>query len=311
MYSNYEKMQQTQGGKMTTTPKRIISGYGDNLSLLPLNDSDDWSIRFSYPDRPLHNLQAETVIALKNMYALHKEPINLLYSGGIDSEYIAYSLLAARIPCNLVTFQFKDLLNNHDISYVEKFKKKNAALTYESRVIDIEDFFNSGEAFEYAEKTKATLPHILPLMKMIDLLAERVLVIAAGEPFLIPHNGRWCLRERESVAALWRFGELKKINGSVSFLQHTPEIFFSYLADPIYQQLCSGGRPGKQHSLTSRIDIYNNGYELENRVKYHGYEKLQLLLGAMEEELKKRYPLHTREAYFDYFDLLARAGVSN
>lgn len=78
-------------------------------------------------------------------------PVEVLYSGGIDSECILISCLVNKIPAVAITMRLMLKgcpINTHDLYYAEKFCREN---NIEQKIIDldIEGFFENGEHLKY------------------------------------------------------------------------------------------------------------------------------------------------------------------
>lgn len=280
-------------------------GYGPDFLLFPEKTSDHWQLSFARPTRALRPLKDEAVRAARQLSAQYGgAELSLLYSGGIDSEFMICCFREAQVPFKVLTYRFEDHLNEHDLSYATDFFRQNKDVKSEMIDFKLQSFFSSGEYLDYAQKSRCVLPHLLPLMKMVSERQREVCILATGEPFLVPHLGHWCLRERESVGGLDRFFRAEKLPGTPTFFQATPELFFSYLTDAIFQQLARGERVGKEHSLTSRIDIYSRDYPIKSRTKYHGYEKIEETIAGAEKELLRRFGEYNNMKYFKYAEFL-------
>lgn len=97
-------------------------------------------------------------------------PIELLYSGGLDSEIVLMSLLRNNIPVEAMTMVIMikgAILNVVDLYYSEKFCRENNVkqnLFY----FDAVDFYESGKYLEYAVPFNIVEPHVPSHMWLID-----------------------------------------------------------------------------------------------------------------------------------------------
>lgn len=78
-------------------------------------------------------------------------PVEVLYSGGIDSETVLISCLVNKIPATALTMRlmFKGCpINTHDLYYSEKFCREHGI---EQSIVDldIESFFGNGDHLKY------------------------------------------------------------------------------------------------------------------------------------------------------------------
>jgi hypothetical protein len=292
---------------------RICSGYGEQLHTLPQNKNESWRFAFNFPDKKIltFGLNLLAVKRAKEMFAESGTEIAVFYSGGIDSEFVVNAFKQAAVPFRVVFFEFESGLNKHDLEWVEKFRSLNPDIHFEKIDFNVLKFLNSDEAVDLGLRVRCEHPHLLPLMKIVHEYRKAPVIIGAGEPFLIPHEGVWCLKERESIAALNRFFDLEAIKGHPAFFQSSPELFFSYLLHPVFQRLCSGQIPFKQHSLTSRIDIYREFFPVAERLKYHGYEKMEQLITEVQHRLQEKRQYELSENFFPYAQLSRRIEARN
>lgn len=89
-------------------------------------------------------------------------PVELLYSGGADSELVLMSLMKNKIPFEVMTMviQFKGItLNITDLYYSEKFCRENN-IKQNLFYLDTEKLFDSGKYLEYLLPYNITEPHV-------------------------------------------------------------------------------------------------------------------------------------------------------
>lgn len=88
--------------------------------------------------------------------------VNVLYSGGLDSELVLYLCMIHKIPVTALTMRLLINgypINTHDLYYSEKFCRENNV----RQVIldlDVEAFFNNGEHIKYLKPYLITEPHV-------------------------------------------------------------------------------------------------------------------------------------------------------
>ena len=287
----------------------IQMGYGPDLSLFPHLESDRWKVVFGTISRSTHNLFNEGVIAAQKISQETNGPVDVYYSGGIDGEFALHCFMSAGVSFRVVSIEFENSLNDHDLIYAHRFKSKYPKLNYVDYKIDIRNFLDSKESENLAEFSLCSVPHLLVLMKFAAE-SSNALVLATGEPYIKKTHEGWFLRERESIASLYRFFKRHDIKGTHAFFQHTNELFYSYLADPVIKSLADNQFIGKESSMSSRNRLYSQYAMCEERTKFHGYEKIENIVGEIQTKLEKKYTRHNQVAYFEYLDLLKKLGGS-
>lgn len=97
-------------------------------------------------------------------------PVELLYSGGVDSELILISLIKNNIPFEIMTMviQFKGIaLNITDLYYSEKFCRENN-IKQNLFYLDAEWLYESGKYLEYLLPYDIIEPHVASHFWLIE-----------------------------------------------------------------------------------------------------------------------------------------------
>jgi hypothetical protein len=97
-------------------------------------------------------------------------PVELLYSGGLDSELVLMSLMKNKIPFQVMTMviQFKGItLNVLDLYYSEKFCRENN-IKQNLFYLDVDDLFTSGKYLEYLLPYNITESHVASHFWLIE-----------------------------------------------------------------------------------------------------------------------------------------------
>jgi hypothetical protein len=248
------------------------------------------------------------VIAAREIQKAHpQKKIALLLSGGIDSEVMARSFLEAKVPFKGRILRLKDDKNIHDWSWAVAWCEANK-VAYEFYDIDPVAFFESGEYLRYAAVSECCLFSLLPIMKMLEDIAENgeVPVMGSGECYLeMKTSVGWLLFERRKFASFHRFADKRKIAAIPSFFQWSPELMAAFLLDQEVKNLVLTTIPEYRSTLPIKHLLYQNHFpKLPERPKYYGYEKLIPLLTKACKILEKKYPQDLQEATFHYAAIL-------
>ena len=96
--------------------------------------------------------------------------VEVLYSGGLDSELVLLSCLQKNIPAKAMTLAIKldgMLINTHDLYYAEKFCREN---DIEQTILELDavDFFESGKYYDYLSPYYITEPHVATHLWLLE-----------------------------------------------------------------------------------------------------------------------------------------------
>lgn len=261
-----------------TTKNNYLQGHGHG---------NEWYVDLSPASRKVKSYYEETVDAMENLYATKTGKFQVLYSGGVDSQYICEVFLRLKMDFDIVIIRLlsdtREVYNQHDILYAYQFCAKNN-ITPIIHDLNFDDFVKTGKMLELAESVcccSIPIPATLHVAKQLDGYS----IIAGGDPYIKYDklNNVWLFEELEYAHSSLRYYSKNNLNGSPFILSYTPEMMLSFLLDPSMVKLGSGLVPGKIGSNSTKSHVYNNGSNFDidvydfvsmNRIKYTGYETI-------------------------------------
>lgn len=260
-------------------------GYDRHWFTERKNILQNWSVEYGRATRPTFNFKNECIENARAIQEQSKQKMTVLFSGGVDSEVTLQSFLLAQIPITASILRFKNDLNIHDISYAIIACEK---LGVKYNIIDLDILrFWENQLLEYAEPSYCISPQLLSTMWLADQVDEYP-VFGGGECFLVKEqdpnytpgvspyvHSEWYLWEREKIAAWYRHFIIKDRPACPGFFQFTPEIILAYLLDPEVERLTRSEICGKLTTESSKLSIYQQHFNLVDRPKYSGFEKVQ------------------------------------
>jgi hypothetical protein len=205
-------------------------------------------------------------------------PIYVLYSGGLDSEYVLNTFLSLKINVIPVIIKLNPDYNNHDVKYAFDFcqSKKLKPLIID---VDFNNFVKSGKIVDLAERFKIGAYQLPCTFDVLEKLDGTIVMGSHGSPHLFynKEKNKWFIDEYEPIHTVLDFFKTKKIHGCPFFLVHTAEQYLSFLLDPNMKKLVNNEFPGKLGNNSTKYLVYNNGsdFNLTNRQKYTGYENIE------------------------------------
>lgn len=202
----------------------------------------------------------------------------LMYSGGVDSEYILSIFLSLGIDITPVIVRLKPNYNEHDIKYAFDFceSKKLKPLIID---VDFDHFVKSGRIVEIALEYQIGAYQFPSTFESLLQLDGTVVMGNHGPPHLSldSNTGTWHVDEIEPYYAVLKYFEKNKIFGFPFFLVYTPEQYFSFLEHPIMKKLAENNFTGKLGNNSTKKFVYNSisNFNLKIREKYTGYENIE------------------------------------
>jgi len=203
-------------------------------------------------------------------------PIELLYSGGLDSELVLVKL--KKMGCSIRVMTMKLCcrgypVNTHDLYYSEKFCRQHN-ISQQFIELDIEKFFESGQYLDYILKYYIQEPHVATHFWMFEqcdnfpVLAGEYSWPWVTEPRLSPH--------RLEYSCYDRFLSDRGITGIGNFLNHSYNINVSMIS--AHQKLFKQ----QNFNLNNRtLPIFKKNLyetlgncEFESRMRNSGWENL-------------------------------------
>jgi len=203
--------------------------------------------------------------------------LDILLSGGIDSEVIVRLNHDLKIKQNVYTFKFEDDINIRD---VESAKKICRELGIKLNLVDFNlQKFIENEAYAIYEKTY--FPKIAQLVRIgwLDYL-DNTPVHGNTEVY-------WCrqLRDDFTRKSIWEYDWAEfdfthsiwsRLSGRPiigEWYSYTPETFLSSMSNPTFRSLLNDERPGKLSTWSSRTEVHQEFWpDIIHKDKLVGYE---------------------------------------
>jgi hypothetical protein len=247
-----------------------------NNYILPSGMGSTFSVLFDELSKQYDNYFVESCRAAKEVYDLKQGKIYMLYSGGVDSEYALSVFLSLGMNITPVIINLNPNYNDFDIKYATDFcNRKNITPLIVN--LDFDQFVKSGKFLEVSKICRSEVYHRAATAYVAGQLDGTVL-LGDGEPYIKKgSNDNWNIEIYEHDYAVWNYYVAKGIYGTTHFNRYTPEMLLSFFADERMVELANNTVPGKLSSNSSKFIMYNRhcDFNLEERPKYHGYEKIE------------------------------------
>jgi hypothetical protein len=240
-------------------------------------EGDTFQIKVEKIKRPFGNYYEESKLAAEEIYDLKEGPLHVMYSGGLDSEYVLSVFRSLGMDITPVIVRLNPNYNDHDIFYAFEYCKEH---NIEPIIVDIDYkwFVESGLHLKTAIAMKCSKFHYVATGYAITQVDGSVL-LGEGETHLA-HNKKtnlWNLEIDEHDYVFPKLMEKFGIDGTAQFNRWRPGMLASSMLDPYYVELGNNRVPGHTTSNDGKIELYNRNspFKLKPRPKYTGYEIIQ------------------------------------
>jgi hypothetical protein len=228
-----------------------------------------------------------------NDHLLHRQTkyVEILYSGGLDSELVLLSCIKNSIPVIAITLIIKIqglIINTHDLYYAEKFCREND-ITHKLIELDADKFFQNGEHSKYLTPHYIIEPHVATHLWLIEQCSYFP-IIGGDWPWVHNHIENKVLSPfRLEYASYERFMKDKGITGIGNMISYSLESSYKLIEIHLNNHI-----PGETIS-NFKSRMYQVMYpELSPRLKSHGWEhhktKSFNLMNSKIELLKQLKP---------------------
>jgi len=256
-----------------------------NNYLYGTGSGETWHVNIDPPTRTVKTYFEETLEAVEYVYANKTGKFQVLFSGGLDSQYVCEVLLRLGMEFETIIIELKSNdgipYNEYDYKWAYEFcDKKNITPTIYD--LDFDKFIHSGKHLEMAESVSCCSP-VVPTILHVASQLDGFTLLGNDPPYLRFEKDKniWVLEELQYIHSLLRYYKKFNLNGCPYILEYTPEMMLSFLLDPSIVKLCTGGLPGKLGTNSTKSDVFNRGsnfnmpsYDFKNktRVKQNGFK---------------------------------------
>lgn len=248
------------------------------------------SVLFGHKDSPSSEFTIELTPTVTSVGSYHEElknnamrirdmitgSLDLMFSGGIDSEVILRIYNDLKIPINVYIFKYENDYNYREFNQAIKVCD---ALGVKHKIIDfnLEKFFEN-EAHSIWSKVNCNSSGWLPHMKMTEYL-DGTPIIGSGDPYWIRTSKElttkcpWVFEIDEGAKAWTVYHKNIQRNIISDWYEYSPEMIISHLNLPLIQKLINDQIPGKLSSFSSKAILHKEIWpSIDIRPKLVGFE---------------------------------------
>lgn len=253
-------------------------GFLKNNYLRTSGSGETFRFEIDSPVDKHANFHTTSLSVAEEVYQNKQGKLYLMYSGGVDSEYVLNLFLSLGIDITPVIIKLTPYYNEHDVKYAFEFcESKNLKPIIID--LDFDQFVKSGLIVDIANEFQIGAYQLPSTFHCVSQLDGTVVMGSHGPPHMTldQTTNTWMVDEIEPLHTVLKYFEKNKIHGCPYLLVHTPEQYLSFLQHPVMQDLANHKYIGKLGNNSTKGIVYNevSGYELTRRPKYTGYENVE------------------------------------
>lgn len=205
-----------------------------------------------------------------------QQPLEIMFSGGIDSEVIVRTNKDLGITQNVYIFKFENNLNVRDVKSAQEICN-SLGIVLKVIPFNLKKFFEN-EAEYYFKKTFISRVEHLPRFKWFEKF-NNLIVVGDGEPYLrrdllgdYSKKSGWSYRLDEHEF-WWTMYSHNNSNILGSWYHYTPEIFANFAKHQVIKDLTDDKFYGKQSTYSSRVKLNQSIWStIKEKQKLVGFE---------------------------------------
>jgi len=237
--------------------------------------------------------------------------VEVLYSGGLDSELVLLSCLKNNIPVIAITLVIKIdglIINTHDLYYAEKFCREND-ITHKLVELNGNNFYESGKYLDYLTPYYIIEPHVATHLWLIEQCSYFP-ILGGDWPWVQTHIENKVLSPfRLEFSSYERFMSAKNIYGIGNMVGYSLESSCKLI------QIHLDNHVGGENISNFKSRMYQTMYtELEPRLRSYGWEhhktKSFNLLNYKVELIKRVRPTSPNIKWNNIMKLLLNTSVN-
>ncbi len=212
----------------------------------------------------------------------NQKSVDVLFSGGMDSELVLLGLIDAKIKFNVITMVIMVdgcIMNTHDLYYSEKFCRENN-LIQKKIIFHADKFFLNGEHLNYLLSYRIQEPHVASHFWLIEQC--NFPIMCGDYPWVQTHKPEKVLSPfRLNYSCYDLFMKDRGISGIGNMLNHSYELSYKF----IEFQLDIPPEIDKVHLIKNYLYkiMYPN---IEPRLRSYGWESIpKNILNIVEHKI--------------------------
>jgi hypothetical protein len=247
---------------------------------------------YSKTDKHLTFKEALIENARATVDAFPNEQLDLMFSGGIDSEIILQAFKEIGHPIRVNIFKYENAYNFYDVQHALRACQ---LVGIKPNVIDfnLEKFYEN-DAYDLMCVVKCSHARAMPHLAFMDYV-DGIPIFGSGDPrFYRPHDNysekaTWLVQDAEYDIAWFRYAEMIERQAIMQWLKWTPEVVASMTETKWFKALTNDEYPGKLGPNSTKIEGYREAFPLEQREKRTGFELTDKLVLPVQKAHHEKF----------------------
>ena len=251
--------------------------------------SDTFRVDIDAPLNKTPNFLQECLDLAEYVHDRKQGKLYLMYSGGVDSEFVLNVFLQLGIEITPVIIKLNPGYNAHDVKYAFDFCSSRGL---KPLIIDMDfdHFVKSGAIVDLANKHKISTYQLPSTFHCLNKVEGTIIMGSHSLPHIAKDedSGIWYVDEYEPIWTCLDYFKKNGLYGCPFFLSYTAEQYLAILQHPIMSQLANNQVPGKLGSNSSKCAILNSisTFNMRPRPKFTGYENIETSTIFQHENLQ-------------------------
>lgn len=254
-------------------------GY-DGVPNIQRTDKEQlFQIWFQAPEHII-SLRDASIRAAQSVRASTDKEIVVLYSGGMDSEWVIESFMLAKIPVTPLIVVYEDNLNKHDVDWAQRYIQRRGITNVIYERLNLKDWYQSQAQKEIAWIAQTPELAYTTQFQAIQKLnnGNRFFITGYDEPGMIADDSgeerQWNLVYNERHYSIAKLFSQLNVPGIPSWGRFSSELFAAYICQPQWQLLAANMfNPLVWNSEMVKVPMFQESFPfMEARPKYTGFE---------------------------------------
>lgn len=284
---------------MAEKPENIFWSFSGRAFDHRRSSEDIFLDGVSGTDRPWKNLREESILCARAIHELPFKKKKILFSGGLDSEFMLSAFLEGGVVPEVVAIDFG--YNQEELHYAEKFCRDHQISLLIHQFPTKKFWQNDLKAV--AEKAGCISPSICALLGAI-LQLDEYLILGDGELDIFTHNGVRFYETRGERWAVARWLLQNKHPGCPSFFRYSSELEAAFVFDPMVEDFEKGWQTIDHRWFSSiKYFLYYHHFGLRWRPKMLGFKESEEwgnLEKSLRHELQSIHPMANSHCTMDF-----------